>query len=144
MEADSANGGKSIADVAKQCRAALKTCLNILPLNEDYWAEARLTEFQNWASTAGAFDAKKVSLDSELVFEPDTKNIIVDLLKTLRNCIQECQKSDDKEVDRDGADIAGSEDQQDLPPTDDVEVTSPTASLFSSWSDDSDVSSSKS
>lgn len=53
-------------------------------------------------------------------------------------------RADDKEVDRDGADIAGSEDQQDLSPTDDADVTSPTASLFSSWSDDSDVSSSKS
>lgn len=41
MEADAANMGESIADVAEQCRAALKTCLNILPLNEDYWAEER-------------------------------------------------------------------------------------------------------
>ncbi|KID73688.1 uncharacterized protein G6M90_00g001970 [Metarhizium brunneum] len=51
---------------------------------------------------------------------------------------------DGKKVNYDGADIAGSEDQQDLSPTDDADVTSPTASLFSSWSDDSDVSSSKS
>ncbi|KID65937.1 hypothetical protein MAN_05596, partial [Metarhizium hybridum] len=103
MEADAANMGESIADVAEQ-----------------------------------------FSLDSELAFEPDTKNTIVDLLKTLRNCIQECQKSDEKEVNHDGADITGSEDQQDLSPTDDADMTSPTASLFSSWSDDSDMSSSKS
>lgn len=92
MEADAANMGESIADVAKQCRAALKKCLKSPPLNENYWAEETLTKFRIWTSTLSVFGDEKVSLDAKLALQRENKIIFVNLLKTLLDCIQKCQK----------------------------------------------------
>ncbi|KID84232.1 hypothetical protein MGU_08535 [Metarhizium guizhouense ARSEF 977] len=140
MEADAANVGESIADVAEQCIEALKKCQESPSLNEDDWAEETLTKFRFWTSTLSVFGDENVSLDAKLALQRDNKIVFVNLLKTLLNCIQECQKSAEEEIEHDGADIARSEEQQDCSPTDDADVKDPPARPFSPWSDDSNRS----
>lgn len=93
MEADAANMGESIADVAEQCIEALKKCQESPSLNEDDWAEETLRKFRFWTSTMSVFGDENVSLGGKLAFERDNKFMTVNLLKVLLNCIQKCQKS---------------------------------------------------
>jgi hypothetical protein len=82
---------RSILEAAATCRQSFEECLSIDRLMEHEWAENRLADFNLWAAGVGAFAKKGASLDQRLVFKPDVREVIVNLLYMLKAFVGQCQ-----------------------------------------------------
>ena len=82
----------SIHYVTAQCRGSFQRCLSTANLMHHEWAENRLADFNLWAAGVGASAEGRASLDSRLIFEPDVKTLVVNLLILLNGTVGECQE----------------------------------------------------
>ncbi|KAF4448160.1 hypothetical protein F53441_8395 [Fusarium austroafricanum] len=80
-----------IYNATNACRSALQNCLSIKPLVMNGWAENRLADFNLWAAGVGALAKTKASLDWRLHYQPKARIVLVSLLITLRDFIEECK-----------------------------------------------------
>jgi hypothetical protein len=74
------------------CRSSFEECLLIDRLMDHEWAENRLADFNLWAAGIGASAGKDASLDQRLVFKPDVRDVIVNLLYMLKAFVEQCQE----------------------------------------------------
>ena|SRR5450432_4428345 len=84
-------GPPLIFEAAAACRQSFEECLSIDRLMDHEWAENRLADFNLWAAGVGAFAKKDASLDQRLVFKPDVREVIVNLLYMLKAFVEQCQ-----------------------------------------------------
>ncbi|MCJ1349815.1 hypothetical protein MMC31_008056, partial [Peltigera leucophlebia] len=82
----------SIFNASNACRQSFEGCLTITSLVHNEWAENRLAEFNLWAAGVGASMKQRASLDKRLAFETDVRDVVTDLLITLKAFIEECRK----------------------------------------------------
>ncbi|KAF5535539.1 ankyrin repeat-containing protein [Fusarium mexicanum] len=82
---------QDIFNATSACRSSLQSCLSIKPLAVNDWAENRLADFNLWAAGVGASAKTKASLDWRLHYQPEVRVVLVSLLITLRDYIEECK-----------------------------------------------------
>jgi hypothetical protein len=77
----------SIAELAQQCRDALKECLEIPTLKENEWATKALGDFWSWADSTNAFATDEASLGAKLAGDSaEWTNLLQMLLYQVQNC----------------------------------------------------------
>lgn len=87
------SGPHNISYASNACRQSLEDCLTITSLIKNAWAENRLAEFNLWAAGVGASAVKqRNSLDKRLAVETDVRDVVTNLLITLKAFIEECKK----------------------------------------------------
>lgn len=82
----------SIFHASNACRQSFEDCLTITSLIHNEWAENRLAEFNLWAAGVGASVKQRASLDVRLALETEVRDVVTNLLITLRAFIEECRK----------------------------------------------------
>lgn len=82
----------SIFYASDACRQSFDDCLTIKSLKHNEWAENRLAEFNLWATGIGVSEKQRASLDERLIFEIEVRDVITNLLITLKAFIEECKK----------------------------------------------------
>ena len=83
----------SIFYASSACRQSLEDCLAITSLIKNEWAENRLAEFNLWAAGVGASAVKqRNSLYKRLAVETDVRDVVTNLLITLKAFVEECKK----------------------------------------------------
>ncbi|KAF9779083.1 hypothetical protein IL306_002663 [Fusarium sp. DS 682] len=91
MDFSMENISQDIYNATIACRSSLQSCLSIKPLGVNGWAENRLADFNLWAAGVGASAKTKASLDWRLHYQPKARIVLVSLLITLRDFIEECK-----------------------------------------------------
>lgn len=81
-----------VADASKACQATLRACLEREILMECNWAENRLADYNLWASGIGALAQGRTSLDHRLKDRPDTRDMVLDLLRYLDETLAKCSR----------------------------------------------------
>ena len=84
-------GPHSIFYASIACRQSFEDCLTIKSLMNNEWAENRLAALNFWAVGVCA-SKKRASLDERLVFQPEMRAVITNLLMTLKAFVDECKK----------------------------------------------------
>lgn len=87
-----ANHDPTLYNATAACRNSLVECVNVETLMQDKWATLRLADFNLWAAGIGASAHYKASLDARLSLNPSVRNVIAEILKTLKSTVDNCRE----------------------------------------------------
>ncbi|KAJ5640436.1 hypothetical protein N7528_000061 [Penicillium herquei] len=80
----------TIAEAARLCVERFTRCLEVPALQHDRWPKRCLRYMQSWISDTGAWDQERASLDFKLTSLPETRDLVVDLLRQISAVTDEC------------------------------------------------------
>ncbi|KAH8800614.1 hypothetical protein F5884DRAFT_529396 [Xylogone sp. PMI_703] len=127
------------------CRLAFEQCTGLPALMKQEWAENRLADFNLWAARVGASGKHEASLDNRLAMEQEVRGVVINLLVTLCNLVQQCVEMGEREDINQGLDPMTTEETElELVPAGDDEMDLDQDLVFRSMSPWSDASSSES